>query len=400
MATTCRAPSGTTPRRYDVDWVRVLAMASVFLFHNARFFNFDGWHVKNAQLDLGMSIVVDLLSLWIMPLMFVVSGAATYWALGRGAGGFLQARVNRLLIPLIFGIFALALPQVYLERVSHGQFSGTLLEFIPRYFDGWYAFGGNFAWMGLHLWYLEMLFIFSVLALPIFLYVRGGGRRALSASATVLEKPGGLLLLAVPTVLLEGLLNPEELGFKDFGGWGVFTYLLLFVCGYLVFAEPRLEGAVRRQGGAILAVAFVATAVGVGVALASGLEIRYGTLDYTFWMGYRAFGSWCWVLGLLGVGMRKLRSGGAVLSYANEAVLPFYMLHQTVIVTIGYFIAAWQIPVLPKYLLLVAVSFAVIMATYELLVRRVNLLRFLFGLKPLRRPAAAAGAVSAVARHY
>jgi glucans biosynthesis protein C len=391
MAATSRPQSGPTARRYDVDWVRVLAMASVFLFHNARFFNFEDWQVKNGQLDQGMTMVVNLLDLWIMPLMFVISGAATCWALGRGAGGFLKARVNRLLIPLIFGIFALAMPQVYMERVSHGQFRGSFLEFIPRYFDGWYALGGNFAWMGLHLWYLEMLFIFSVLALPLFLYVRGGGRRLLSAIATVVEKPGGLLLLAVPAILLEALLNPADFGFKDFGGWSVFAYLVLFINGYLIFAEPRLDAAVRRQGGAILAVAFVTTVV--GVALASGKEIRYGSLDYTFWNGYRAFVSWCWVLGLLGVGMRTLRSGSAALSYANEAVLPFYMLHQAVIVTIGYFIAAWQIPVLPKYLLLVVMSFAVIMAIYERLVRRINLLRFLFGLKPLPRIAMAVPSV-------
>lgn len=384
--------SGVGVRRYDVDLVRVLTMASVFIFHNARFFNFEDWQVKNAVLDQGMNTVVNLIDLWIMPLMFVISGAAAYWALSKGAGSFLKSKVTRLLIPFVFGVFVLALPQVYMDRVSHGQFKGSLLDFAPHAFEGMYALGGNFPWMGLHLWYLEMLFLFSILALPVFLYLRGAGRGILSALASILELPGGILLLAVPAVLLEGLLNPTKLGFRDFGGWDVFTYLVLFIWGFVIFAEPRLEAAVRRQGAAILGIAVLATVV--GMMLTSGKDIRYGSFDYTFWMGYRALGSWCWVLGFLGLGLRTRVTGGPVLRYASEAVLPFYMLHQTVIVTIGYFIAAWSIPVLPKYLLLAASSFVVIMAIYELLVRRFNLLRFLFGLKPLPRTRVAAPSIA------
>jgi fucose 4-O-acetylase-like acetyltransferase len=158
----------TSPRRWDIDWLRVLATLAVFLFHCARFFDNEGWHVKNNQLDFGMSIFVAIVSQWLMPLYFILSGASAYYALKtRRSGVYVWERFTRLLVPLIFGILVLIPPQVYIESVS-GQsetappFAGSFIEFYPHYFDGFYAFGGYFAWMGLHLWYLEVLFIFSL----------------------------------------------------------------------------------------------------------------------------------------------------------------------------------------------------------------------------------------------
>jgi len=85
----------------------------------------------------------------------------------------------------------------------------------------------------------------------------------------------------------------------------------------------------------------------------------------------------------------------AFLTYANEAVLPFYILHQTVIMGVGYLVVQWAIPDLLKWLIVVPVSFAIIMVLYEFLVRRYNVMRFLFGMKP--RPKASAAQPRAAA---
>ena len=166
--------SSSSPKRdFAIDWVRVFAMGMVFLFHCGRYFDQQDWHVKNPQSDVVMSFVVLFLSQWIMPLFFILSGISTYYALSfRKTGQFIRSRFTRLLVPFIFGTFVLIPPQVYIERVSHHQFNGSFFEFYPHYFDGFYAFGGNFAWMGLHLWYLQMLFVFSLLFLPFFIYIR------------------------------------------------------------------------------------------------------------------------------------------------------------------------------------------------------------------------------------
>jgi hypothetical protein len=77
-------------------------------------------------------------------------------------------KVLRLLVPLVVDIFTHSIWQLYLENITQGRFSGTFFEFLPHYFDGLYGFGGNLAWMGVHLWYLEMLFVYCLALLPLF----------------------------------------------------------------------------------------------------------------------------------------------------------------------------------------------------------------------------------------
>ncbi|NJR57173.1 MAG: acyltransferase [Acaryochloris sp. CRU_2_0] len=190
-------------RRYDLDWLRVAATLGVFVFHCLRFFDLGAWHIKNNQLDAIATALVVLLIQWIMPLFFLLSGASIYFAIqSRTAGQFIRERCLRLLIPLLFGIFVLSPPQVYLERLTnplHGvapwnggwQFSGSFWEFIPYYFQGWYLFSGNFAWMGIHLWYLLVLFLFSLLLLPLFWALKQSkGQKLIEILAIILENHG------------------------------------------------------------------------------------------------------------------------------------------------------------------------------------------------------------------
>jgi len=121
----------------------------------------------------------------------------------RGAGKFLKDRTARLLVPLVVGIFTHAALQVYLERITHGEFRGSFIKFLPHYFDGLYAFGGNFAWMGLHLWYLGVLFVFSLICLPLLFWLkRGSGVRLLHRLGGFLARTGVIYFLALPIVLL------------------------------------------------------------------------------------------------------------------------------------------------------------------------------------------------------
>jgi hypothetical protein len=82
--------------------------------------------------------------------------------------------------------------------------------------------------------------------------------------------------------------------------------------------------------------------------------------------------------------MKHLNVNTPFLKYANEAVLPFYILHQTVLLCVGYFVVRWNIPDLLKWAIIASISFVIIMGLYEL-VRRNNTLRFLFGMKLLKQ---------------
>src|SRR5512143_1296301 len=102
-------------RRYDLDWLRVLSIATVFFFHSTRFFDSGGWHVKNGVSYLGVDVLVGFLADWMMPLIFVISGASTFYALGsRGSGKFIKDRTLRLLVPLAVGALTHVMVQVYL----------------------------------------------------------------------------------------------------------------------------------------------------------------------------------------------------------------------------------------------------------------------------------------------
>ena len=363
-------------RYHDLDWLRVLGMVGIFLFHNARFFNDEDWHVKNNVLDFGMSVFVSTLNQFIMPLFFILSAMAIYYALKhRTDREFMRERVIRLLIPLIFGILFLIPPQVHIERLTHGEFQGSFFEFLPHYFDGWYGFGGNFAWMGLHLWYLLMLFVFSGLMLPVFQRLN---RSDTSSIADFFSRPFGIYLFFIPMAIVEMLvsLSPETIGRRDFGGWSPLTYLIIFILGYILMTDERYRHTIERVRFISLTFSLLAKTIGFTLVLALDVSTYHPIFSWI-----RAFNTWVWLLTFLGFASRHLNYTNNFLKYANDAVLPFYILHQTVIVVIGFFIMNWSLPVFPKYLLLATSSFIIIMLLYEVFVQRVNALRFLFGMK-------------------
>ncbi|MGE5124468.1 MAG: acyltransferase family protein, partial [Acidobacteriaceae bacterium] len=146
--------SNSIQRRYDLDWLRVMAFSGVFFYHCARFFNSSDWTIKNSTTSPVIDILTNIFELWGMALIFAISGASIFYALHpHGAVRFLRLRALRLLVPLAVGILVLAPPQMYLDRLTHGKFSGTFIQFLPHYFES-----ANFAWTGVHLWYLEYLF--------------------------------------------------------------------------------------------------------------------------------------------------------------------------------------------------------------------------------------------------
>lgn len=374
-----------TQRRYDLDWLRVLAILVVFIYHSFRFFNLGDWPIKNATTYAGVSLGLRFTESWMMPLIFLVSGASVFFAIGKGGPGrFVKDKVLRLLVPLLVGAFSHASLQVYLERLTHGQFHGSYWQFLPHYFDGLYMEGGsgNFAWMGIHLWYLLVLFVFSLLLWPLLYWLKGGGlhrqahrgARALHRLGDLLAWPGAVYLLALPTIALENALDSGAAG-PEWGGWSMPQYLWFFVAGFVLISHPRL---LQR----ICQLRWVSLALGaalVGVSLAFSGEID----------AHADLGSWCWTLAILGFGFKHLNYSTPFVRYANEAVLPFYVLHQTVLLSVGYFVVQWAVPDVLKYVLIAPTSFIIIVGLYDSLVRRNNLLRILFGMKPLSKAPAA-----------
>jgi glucan biosynthesis protein C len=395
-------------RLYYLDWLRVLAMIGVFLYHCDRFFEYRTYPIQNISRSMLSTIHREFFQIWLMPIFFVISGAAVVYSLqSRNARFFIKSRVIRILIPFAFvGLFVISPPQIYVERLINGEFIGSFFQWYPNYFNGLYLFtpNGNFPIFGMHLWYLDYLFFFSLILLPIFSVNRKKGTSALSRVSVFFIHPFWLFLLCVPLSIIAVL---TELGgfatLRMAGGWDPLSYITFFTFGYMIFTSPQIQETIKNRSSIFLIISVALTAVylfiGLGIdspdlsiidrhnaihsstAMSSQIPLAWLCV-----LSLRSVVAWCWILGILGLGSRFLNFKNRFLDYSNEAVLPFYILHQTFLLVIGYFVIQWRFSILSKYLVIVLVSFFSIMLVYEFLIRRVNAFRFLFGMKPNKKP--------------
>ncbi len=382
--------SSTAERRYDLDWLRVLAILTIFLYHSTRFFNLGDWHVKSLVLYRSVDIMQGFTESWMMPLIFFISGASIFFAIGKGgAGKYYKDKLLRLGVPLLVGIFTHASLQVYLEKSTHGQFSGSYFEFLPHYFDGIYldiGSQGNFAFAGMHLWYLLVLLVYAAVFYPLFRWLRGRGSNVLSRFGDFLAIPGIIYLLSLLTFLFLELTENLPGSEVAPGGWPLLAYIPFLLGGFVVISNKRLQDRLVQMRWVSAAVAILFSAVYFYLAVSSSQPQFARLLDDMNGPLY-CFMSWGWILTALGFASLHLNFTTPFLKYANEAVLPFYIMHQTVLLIIGYFVVQWQVPDFAKWVIIASTSFAIIMLLYEFLVRRVNVLRFLFGMKVLPKKA-------------
>ena len=277
-------------RLYYLDWLRVLAILTVFVYHTTRFFNLEDWHVKNATMYGWLEVWNRAAVIWMMPLIFVISGASLFFAVGKGgAGKFVKDKVLRLLVPLLFADVTHCSLQVYLERVTHGQFSGSYFQFLPQYFTGIYdgdnPAAGNFALTGMHLWYLFWLFLFSLLLYPLLSWLKGRGRGVLGKMGDLLAVPGAVYVLVVPTVLLLVFASPDGLVMDlEEAGWSLFVYLWLLFCGFLLVSSEGVQASALRLRWASLAIGAALSAAYLWLSFQPG-GFSYGTLPYALIVG-------------------------------------------------------------------------------------------------------------------
>jgi glucans biosynthesis protein C len=358
-------------RQYDLDWIRVLATIAVFIYHCFMFFNPWAWHVKNNEIDPSYITAISLfISTWLMPVFFAVSGINSYYALQKRNGKeFVKERIARLGIPLLFGVMILSPPQVYIERVSHGQFSGSFFTWFPHYFEGVYldiGGTGNFAFVGLHLWYLLVLLLFTFITLPIFLKRKPKIVKDVS--------PLFLILLTFPLMLVSIWMDLVNLA-----GWDITFYFVIFLYGYFIFTKASFKPTINKMFPVTITISVLTSVVFV-YGFLSDVPSAGGIYSVLF-SSVKALNCWSCLLVIFALGERHLSFSNRWLSYSNRASMPFYVLHQPVIVILGFFISdiGWSIPL--KLIFLSVVSFTIIMILFHFGISKVSFIRILFGMK-------------------
>ena len=367
-------------RIFYIDWLRILLIFSVFLYHIGMFFNTWGWHIKNNETTDTVNNFMIFLHYWRMPLLFMISGGGTFFALQhRSAWKYLGERSRRLLLPVIFGIFVIVPPQVYVEKQV--EYSG-FLDFYRHFTEGTYP-EGNFSWH--HLWFVVYLFVFSILALPVFMYLKTEkAQRFFRFIESWAVKPGALYTFVLILITSQVLLRPY---FPDethalFDDWAYFTYgFLYFVFGFMLLSRKKLQESIEKHRYLNLGIMLISAGCMFSTPY---LNLKSGITPY-FWGVTSIFVGWSASLAAIGFSKRYLNKDLSFRKILNEAIYPFYILHQTVIIIIASTIRDTPVSILYKSIVLTLSSLIAIIVIYWFLVRPWNLTRLVFGMKWVKK---------------
>ncbi|MEC7771855.1 MAG: acyltransferase family protein [Bacteroidota bacterium] len=345
-----------TTRRHDIDWLRVITIALLLMYHIAIIFQpwamFIGF-VKSEQPLEGLWIPMTMLNVWRIPILFFVSGMGLYFAMRkRNWKQLIGERSRRILLPLLFGIFAIAPLHMFIFQ----KFYNLPLGYYPH--------------MG-HLWFLGNIFSYVLLFLPIFYLLK---HREVGKFKQILNKlmsnPFGPLLVSLIFMLEAIWVKPQIYSLYAETWHGFFLGGLAFFFGYLlVYSGQHFWDTVKKWRWGYLALALVLYVVRY-------LEFQLEAPGYLM-----ALESNCWIFGVFGLGYRYLNKPHRILGYLSQAAYPVYIIHMFVMYFGALLILPLKIDPWIQLLAIIVFTFAVCYLIYEFLIRRIWFLRPLFGLK-------------------
>lgn len=381
-------------RRYELDWLRVIAVFMLIYFHSARVFDFGDFYVKNPSQSNVAEGFVAFLGIWAMPLLFFIAGASAFYALKRrSAGQFASERTKRLMIPFIFGMFFIAAPQIFMvfiqkagnptSFIAFWKFQFSVAPFTPIV-AGKVGDASIVAatWEFTHLWFILYLFGFCLLALPLFQSIGSGHLRATrdKLAGFCLEHTWTIFLFALPLMLSNIAMFVMS---QDFSR----IFLIVpFVYGFIFYSDPRFGEAIDANYVRSFWIALVTTTALATVLLAGGFDPNAGGASALLWGPWVGLEAWLWIVAVVGLGRRRMNRRNAFLDWASEGSYPFYILHQLVVVLLAYWIVRLATGSVAKYLLLTTAALAGTVALLEL-IRRWAPTRYLFGMHARTKPA-------------
>jgi glucan biosynthesis protein C len=376
-------------RHYGLDWLRIGAFQLLILYHVGMTFVPWDYHVKLAAIPW-VSIPMQLTSPWRLSLLFVVSGYASAALLARSgsAGAFLRQRIVRLGLPLLFGIAVLVTPQPWIQLVTQRGYDGSFATFLTRDYFSLRTLGGIALPNWMHLWFVVYLLAYTI-ALCAALQLPERWRTAFRRGGDRLFAGPQLLIIGVAYVL--AMRMRFENGWEDshnlIDDWAAHaTYFGMFLFGVHLRGSPRTMRAIVGQWQ-------------VAAALAIAGWLVLATLEYFYpgpqplperlwpllWVA-RSVENWAAIVALIGIAERFANRDHPWRATLAEAVFPFYLVHQTIILLVGYWLLGTGTGPLVRFLILVAATMAGCWAFY-LATRAIDPLRPLVGLAKRKPPA-------------
>lgn len=400
-------------RRRDLDLMRMFVVFGLFFFHSARIFDPTAWYVKNDPTSELLVIALGFAATWAMPLLFVIAGTGIWFSLrSRTIGVFAIERLRRLLVPLLFGLVVIVPPQIWLRLHGDPAYSESYWAFLSRFFEvrldfaDFPLFIGSDPVAGLfepaHLWFLIVLLVFTFMLAPVIWFLRRqAGLQVIERLAAQSDKFWVIAAAGLPIGFLEAAYPFNSL--DGLGGWGRYSFAVFLLLGYLLPADQRFGQALFQHRKTALVVGVVTFAI-FGALFAIGSEspdvnmMQDNDLASLAMRLIRGISGWIWIVAILGFagawGRRDHFASAArrdpgrsdrIAAYLSEAVLPIYILHQTVVVVVGFFVVQLSVAAVLKYMIICLTSVLVTFVIYDVAVRRTRLSRFWFGRKPRQR---------------
>ncbi len=346
----------TTDRRYDIDWLRVIAIGLLLIYHIAIIFQpwamFIGFIRSDEMID-GLWTPMTMLNVWRIPLLFYVSGMGLYFAMKkRDLKELILERSKRILLPFVFGFIAITPLHVFIFQYYYNM----PLSYIP---------GSG------HLWFLGNIFIYVLLLSPLFFYLNkhdnGKFKKAISKVMTYAIGP---LSMSVFFMLEVFMVKPQLFELYAQTWHGFFIGLLAFFFGFLfVYSGKGFWQTVSKWKWLYIGIASVL------------YVIRFTGFESISNMYITTIESNCWIFGVFGLGYRYLNKPSRLLSYLSQAVYPVYIIHMVVLFTGAWIILPLNIDPILKFVGITLFTIVVCLLIYEFILKRIPVLKLLFGLK-------------------
>lgn len=346
-------------RRYDIDWLRAIAVFCVIALHTAVIFSFGLFNVKHTEHTLFVDSVVIFLTIWVVPLLFTLAGASAKFALERRSlEEYRIERRKRILLPAVVWFI--------IPAVVANFFGLSFLLNLP----GNPKLGFTVVGTG-HLWFNLYLMIFSVATLPLFVFLRTSkGKNIISKMAGFCQKTWFFLLFIIPVFGLSIRYTDNDIL--------RFFYVFYFVYGFIIFSDDRFAKAISRKFWFFL----------MGAAITCILIIYFAEMKISinWWIEQiiEVSARWFWVLVLLEFGRRFMNFSNKFLVYLSEASYPIYILHFLILSLVGFYIAPLPWSVFAKFIVIFFIATIFTILIYDFIIRRTKLTRLLFGMKPLK----------------
>ncbi|WP_420573513.1 acyltransferase family protein [Kordia sp.] len=361
-------------RRYDLDWLRVIAILAVYFHHIGMPFNGDDFHIMNTESSKLLDDIMVFFEQFRLPLLFLISGTGTIFAFSKRTWiQFTRERAIRLLIPLFFGVLFIVPPQTFFDRET------TYTSYWEIYTNA--DFDVN------HLWFIENLFWMSLSLIPFILFLRSSkSTRFLHYFERLTAKKLGLFSLAIPLIVI--LIISKKYFPSDskslFNLSSTLYFNFFFMLGML-FASAETTWLHLKQYRKLNTILCILSSIifYVYYLMPHSLLLPYFSTAFLWNLWYVVCGlvGWSFVISLLGYAQIWFNRKSTLLKKLNEAIYPFYILHQTVIIVFGYYIIQLDVNIPIKIILLLITSFPVIVLIYRFLIYPFKMTRVLFGMK-------------------